>query len=103
MFATGVSIITACHAGERKAATIGSFASVSLARPLVLFMLAKSSKAFSAWSSVRSFAVHVLDRSQTELSARFARSLSDKWADVEPLPGSVTDAPLLPGREVDPS
>ena len=97
MFATGVSVVTANHAGERIAATIGSFGSVSLDPPLILFMIAKSAKAFPAWSSVRQFAVNILDRSQRKLSTKFAKALSNKWESVEPLPGSVTDAFLLPG------
>ena len=97
MFATGVSIVTANCGGERVAATIGSFSSVSLDPPLVLFMIAKSSRAFSAWSSVRQFAVNILDRGQRELSTKFAKALSNKWENVQPLPGVVTDSYLLPG------
>ena len=97
MFATGVSIVTANCGGERVAATIGSFSSVSLDPPLVLFMIAKSSRAFSAWSSVGKFAVNILDRAQSELSTKFAKALSNKWENVQPLPGSVTDTYLLPG------
>ena len=97
MFATGVSIVTANFGGERIAATIGSFSSVSLDPPLVLFMIARNSKAISSWNSVRQFAVNVLDRSQRELSTKFSKALSNKWENVRPLRGSVTDSYLLPG------
>ena len=97
MFATGVSIVTADCGGERVAATIGSFSSVSLDPPLVLFMIAKSSRAFSAWSSVGQFAINILDRAQGELSTKFAKALTNKWENVHPLPGAVTDSYLLPG------
>lgn len=96
MFATGVSVVTANHGGEKIAATIGSFGSVSLDPPLILFMLAKNSKAYSAWSSVESFAVNILHRSQAELSSKFARPLSDKWKGVTPRAGRFTDTYLLP-------
>ena len=97
MFPTGVSVVTSIHAGEPIAATIGSFSSVSLEPPLVLFILAKNSKAYAAWASVKHFAVNVLDRSQGDISTKFAKALTDKWDKVAPLPGSVTDTLLLPG------
>lgn len=97
LFPTGVSVVTSVHHGEPVAATIGSFGSVSLDPPLVLFSIARSSKAYAIWSAVGEFAVNILDSSQTEISNTFARALTDKWKDVAPLPGSQTDTLLLPG------
>lgn len=96
MFPTGVTIITATVEGERIAATVSSFNSLSLDPPLLLFSIGRHSKAFAAWSSVRHFAVNILGRSQKELSARFGRSQPNKWEGVQSLRGQLSGARIFP-------
>lgn len=81
--------------GERIGATVSSFNSVSLDPPLVLFSMARTSRAIAAWQSVDHFAVNVLAEHQGETSTRFARAASDKWAGAGCVDGKH-GAPLLP-------
>jgi flavin reductase (DIM6/NTAB) family NADH-FMN oxidoreductase RutF len=94
-FATGIAVVTAvADGGNRIGATVSSFNSVSLDPPLVLFSMARSSRAFAAWQSVIHFAVNVLSEGQDALSSKFARALGDKWEGARCLEGE-TGAPLL--------
>ena len=70
------------RAGQPLGVTANSFNSVSLDPPLVLFSLDR--RAYSLWDflSTGHFAVNVLAEDQHELSARFARSMSDKFTGV---------------------
>ena len=95
LFATGIGIVTATtEARDRIGATVSSFNSVSLDPPLVLFSMARSSRAFRAWQSVAQFAVNVLAENQDAMSTRFARALSEKWEGVRFVEG-CNGAPLL--------
>jgi 3-hydroxy-9,10-secoandrosta-1,3,5(10)-triene-9,17-dione monooxygenase reductase component len=83
-FATGVTIVTTTDAdGLPVGVTASSFNSVSLDPPLILWSLAKSSLSYAAFAASGHFAVHVLADDQADLSARFARSQSDKWEGLE--------------------
>jgi flavin reductase (DIM6/NTAB) family NADH-FMN oxidoreductase RutF len=94
-FATGIAVVTAvAESGERIGATVSSFNSVSLEPPLVLFSMARTSRAFAAWQSLRHFAVNVLAEHQDQVSTRFARSLGDKWDGARHVTGKH-GAPLL--------
>jgi flavin reductase (DIM6/NTAB) family NADH-FMN oxidoreductase RutF len=79
-FATGVAIVTTEVEGERLGATISSFNSVSLDPPLILFSLARASRALPQWKRASTYAVCVLADHQDALSNRFARTTADKWA-----------------------
>jgi flavin reductase (DIM6/NTAB) family NADH-FMN oxidoreductase RutF len=80
LFPTGVTVVTTVTpAGERVGATVSSFNSVSLRPPLILFSMARGSKAFAVWRAARRFAVNVLAQDQSKLSTAFARALTDKW------------------------
>lgn len=93
-FATGIAVVTAVNGGERIGATVSSFNSVSLDPPLVLFSMARSSRAFAAWQTVEHFAVNVLAEHQGATSTRFARSVGDKWDGARHIVGKH-GAPLL--------
>lgn len=96
-FATGVTIVTTRDADGRDVGlTANSFNSVSLNPPMVLWSLAKTSKALGAFMDGDSFAVHILSASQQELSGKFARSGTDKFAGLEIRRGNG-DVPLLDG------
>lgn len=94
-YATGVTIITAMAAdGKPYGLTCNSFASVSLNPPLVLWSLGMFSQGLTVFQNASHFAVNVLGASQQALATRFAKSSSDKFADVQWTPG-LGRAPLL--------
>lgn len=94
-FATGVTIITACNAArEPVGLTCNSFASVSLNPPLVLWMIARSSRNFAAMCAATHFAIHVLDNSQGDLCRRFANRDADRFTGDE-FETSAEGVPLL--------
>ena len=95
-FATGVTVITTrgCE-GQAVGVTASSFNTLSLDPPLVLWSIARSALSFSAFAEGESFAVHVLGENHQELSNRFARPGTDKFADLE-LEQGIDDLPLLP-------
>lgn len=96
-FATGVTIVTTQDSeGHDVGLTANSFNSVSLDPPMVLWSLAKTSKALDAFMNGDSFAVHILSSEQQELSGRFARSGTDKFAGLE-LRRGRDGIPLLDG------
>jgi flavin reductase (DIM6/NTAB) family NADH-FMN oxidoreductase RutF len=98
LFPTGVAIVTARLAdGARLGMTISSFNAVSLAPPLVLFSVAETARGYAAWAAAERFAVSVLAEEQADISSRFAKADTDKWAGLRDLRGEATGAPLIPG------
>ena len=96
LFPTGVTVVTARSPGGRLiGVTVNSFTSVSLDPPLILFNLARSLASLSELMQADVFAVNVLTDRQRDLSARFARARSDKWATPISRPGRVTGCPVL--------
>ncbi|MBL8588478.1 MAG: flavin reductase family protein [Methylobacteriaceae bacterium] len=88
-FTTGVAIIAAATPdGRRAGLTANSFASVSLAPPLVLWSLSLHSQSLAIFQEASHFAVNVLGRHQAELATRFARPSEDRFS------GVATDAGL---------
>jgi len=78
-FATGVAVVTtAAGKGRHVGLTINSFASVSLAPPLVLWSLCNTSPNLAVFSRAKYFAINVLTVDQRELSQRFS-TLADKF------------------------
>ncbi|CAH1680443.1 Nitrilotriacetate monooxygenase component B [Hyphomicrobiales bacterium] len=96
-FATGVAVITAQGSGEELIGmTMSSFNSVSIDPPLVLFSVDRKANSLPAMLEAKGFAVNVLAREQEHISNRFARALSDKWAEVKRTVGHA-QAPLITG------
>jgi len=81
-FATGVSVITTRVGGQFYGLTANSFASVSLAPPVLLFCIARSRQCYDAFADTCSFTVNVLNSRQRGLSDRFATSGDDKWREL---------------------
>ncbi len=94
-FATGVTVVTTMTAQGPLGITANSFASVSLAPPLVLWSPARHSRRFPAFESASHFAVHVLSVDQRPLAEAFARP-GDGWPGPEHAQG-IGDVPLLGG------
>ena len=83
-FATGVTVVTTRSAeGVDVGLTANSFNSVSLDPPMVLWSLAKASRALPIFVNSGYFAVHVLAADQEEISSRFGRPGTDKFAGLE--------------------
>ena len=95
---TGVTIITTVDdVGQMSGATIGSFSSLSLNPPLVLFSLDKTALCHPAFMACKHFAVNVLAEDQTDLSRIFASRDPRPWEDLDIRKGTHTPAPLLGG------
>lgn len=75
-FATGVTVVTAREAGGGPPVgiTVNSFASVSLAPPLVLWSAARASLRHAHFTEAPAFAIHVLRDDQIDLANRFTRN-----------------------------
>lgn len=94
-FATGVTVVSTRSAdGIDIGLTVNSFNSVSLDPPLVLWSLAKASRALPIFASSGYFTVHVLAADQEAISARFSRMNADKFAGLD-LERGLGDAPML--------
>ncbi|MEU3738431.1 flavin reductase family protein [Streptomyces sp. NPDC032198] len=99
-FATGVTVITA-PASEGEAGPAGfacqSFSSLSLAPPLVSFMVARTSTTWPRIARAGVFCVNVLGADQGALCRGFAVSGADKFAGVVYDAAPVTGSPRLAG------
>ncbi|MCS5559246.1 MAG: flavin reductase [Oceanospirillaceae bacterium] len=96
-FATGVTVVTCLDAnGEPVGATASSFNSVSMDPPLILWSITKTAYSADAFINAKHFVVNVLGADQTDISNKFARSGTDKFADVSVEKG-IGDVPMLPG------
>jgi flavin reductase (DIM6/NTAB) family NADH-FMN oxidoreductase RutF len=97
LFPTGVAVVTTVtEDGTRIGTTVSSFNSVSLSPPLVLFSVARSANSFRFWREAETYAINLLHEHQDALSTRFARSLTEKWEGMRPVPGE-TGVLLIPG------
>ena len=86
-WATGVTIVTAAHAGIQHGMTVSAFTSVSLAPAQVLVSLAQNTRTHDLVVRSRHFGISILDASQVELSDRFAGRVPD---DLDRLAGIET-------------
>jgi len=94
-FATGVTIVTTVDSeGQACGFTANSFSSVSIEPPLLLVSIAKTAHGCDVFTRSRGYAVNILAQDQRELSNRFARAGSDKFADLD-WRGEVTGAPII--------
>jgi flavin reductase (DIM6/NTAB) family NADH-FMN oxidoreductase RutF len=96
-FATGVTIVTVQHEGQKHGLTASSFTSLSLAPPLVLVCVGKRAYSHELICQSRAFAVNILGQEQLEWGRRFANpAIADRFAGVDPCV-AVTGSPILPG------
>ena len=81
-FPTGVTVITTVHDGEPVGLAVGSFASLSLDPPSVMFGAGKQS---STWPKIREagvFCVNILSEGQEDVCRVFASKATDKFAEI---------------------
>ena len=95
-FATGVVVVTGATPEGPAGLTCQSFSSLSLDPPLVLLSTARSSRTWPRIAATGRFAVNVLGADQQDVSARFAVSGGDKFAEQPWRPG-VLGNPLIDG------
>ena len=97
-FPTGVTVITTVDTnGKWQGVTIGSFTSLSLSPPLVLFCLDKSAICHPAFLAAEKFAVNVLAEDQSDLSAIFASKEAERPWDAVRTRVGASGAPVLLG------
>lgn len=96
-FASGVTVVAGVSNGEPVGMTCQSFSSVSLDPPLVLFIPAKSSRAWPLIQRSGRFCVNFLAADQADLSNIMASRGTDKFADVKWSPAPETGSPMLEG------
>lgn len=93
-YPTGVTIVTASSGGEPAAMVIGSFGSVSLDPPLVMFLPAKTSSTWPDIEAAGAFCVNVLGDDHTELAHQFFKKDVDPWDGLEWTTGA-SGSPVL--------
>ena len=83
-FATGVTIVTSRDpSGLPVGITANSFASVSLAPPLVLWSLARGAGSMPAFEQGSHYAINILASDQHRLAERFATKAIDRFVFVK--------------------
>jgi 3-hydroxy-9,10-secoandrosta-1,3,5(10)-triene-9,17-dione monooxygenase reductase component len=95
-FPTGVTVITAMSDGQPFGMAVGSFASLSLDPPQILFCAGATS---TTWPKIReagSFCVNILSEDQEDVCRVFASKAPDKFAEIG-WKHSGTGSPLLEG------
>ena len=95
-FVSGVVVITAQGAEEPLGFTCQSFASLSLDPPLVSFSPSRTSTTWPRIREVGRFCINVLAEDHQEYSNGFARSGTDKFANVN-WTAAPSGAPVLEG------
>jgi 3-hydroxy-9,10-secoandrosta-1,3,5(10)-triene-9,17-dione monooxygenase reductase component len=95
-FPTGVCVVTTMDAGTPAGLAVGSFASVSLDPPLVLFSAANTSSSLARITSSGRFCVNVLSEDQEDVCRVFASRSDDKFAGLGWTP-SGNHAPRIDG------
>jgi 3-hydroxy-9,10-secoandrosta-1,3,5(10)-triene-9,17-dione monooxygenase reductase component len=96
-FASGVTVVSGTSNGEPVGLTCQSFSSVSLEPPLVLFIPAKTSRAWPLIQRSGKFCVNFLAADQAELANVMASRGTDKFADVKWTPSPQTGSPMIDG------
>lgn len=81
-FPTGVTVVTAMTDDGPAGMAIGSFSSLSLEPPLVLFCPQKTSGSWNRIKGAGRFCVNILGDDQEDVSRVFASSAEDKFAEI---------------------
>lgn len=86
-FPTGVVVVSApaLNGEDPVAITVSSFNAVSLDPPLILFSVDRQALSLPALIAAPNFTISVLRHDQQDLSNRFARAGTAKWADLAPV------------------
>ena len=96
---TGVTVVTAIHAGQRYGMTVNSFTSISLEPPLISVALKKLTHTHELIEKSGEFAITILSSNQGDLSDRFAGKIpeiTDRFEGME-TNRLLIEAPLIKG------
>lgn len=99
-FASGVTVITGHDGTAPIGFTCQSFYSVSVDPLLISISVQKTSTTFPRIRDTGKFAVNVLATEQAGVSQQFAKSGTDKWADIGWEPEPTSGNPLLIGTHL---
>ena len=91
---TGVAVVALAEEDEIHAMTVGSFTSLSLDPPLVLFCVANSSSTWPRIEAAGTFAINILGEGHEDLSNLFAKKGADRFS-ATPWHTGVSGAPVL--------
>jgi flavin reductase (DIM6/NTAB) family NADH-FMN oxidoreductase RutF len=86
-FASGVTVITALHAGRAYGTTASAVTSLSLEPPMLLVCMNKQSETGRVVARSKRFGVNILGANQVDLAERFAQKGGDKFSGVPITPG----------------
>ncbi len=95
-FPTGVTVVTTMGGGQPLGLAVGSFCSVSLEPPLVLFCPDQTSATMASIRDANVFCVNVLAHDQDDVCRVFAGKGMDKFAGIGWRAG-VTGCPVIHG------
>lgn len=95
-FPTGVTVVTGADDDGAAGMAIGSFVSVSLDPPLVMFCPGNDSDSWLQIKKTGHFCVNVLGEDQKDVCDIFASKVDDRFAGIE-WTTAVTGAPLIRG------
>jgi flavin reductase (DIM6/NTAB) family NADH-FMN oxidoreductase RutF len=95
-FVTGVTVVTTMVDGTPKGLAVNAFSSISLDPPLILVCVQKTSSTYESLFSATHLAVNILSAQQIDVVKTFASKKTDKFAEVDWLPGPY-GSPLIRG------
>ena len=95
-FPTGVTVVTGADADGPVGLAIGSFASVSLDPPLVMFCPGNTSASWLRIKETGAFCVNVLGADQKDVCGVFASKADDKFDGIN-WATEATGSPVIPG------
>jgi flavin reductase (DIM6/NTAB) family NADH-FMN oxidoreductase RutF len=99
-FASGVTIVTALRQGIKHAMTATAVCAVSLAPPLILVCVSRSSRFHEAVTVANAWCVSLLSADQERLARHFAnkgRDLLSQFDHVPHIPSPLSGTPLIDG------
>ncbi len=96
-FGSGVTVVAARAAGALVGLTATAFTSVSIAPPLVLVCVGRTTGAGDGVVSSDVFGISILEQSQRWIAEHFARKNVDRFQGVSWSAGPIASAPLIDG------
>lgn len=96
-FLSGVTVVTAMGAEHPVGMAVGSFSSLSLDPPLVLFCPGKTASAWGAIEASGAFCVNMLAADQEPLSRVFSSKVEDRFAGLAWSRSPYTGSPIIGG------
>ncbi len=96
-FPTGVVVVSGLADGTPVGLTVQSFMSLSLDPPMILLSVDRKSTSWPLIAATGKFAVNVMAADQQAVALTFAKSGTDKFAEMRWAPGAETGVPLIEG------